>query len=759
MLFRRRHGGAGDPCAVVRPDITIDWTTEDLSAFSETERAAEVEHHSTAFARRPFNLESGPLFRALLIRLADQEHLLVFVGHHIISDRWSVGVLMRELQAFYMAGDGPPPLSPIQFAYGDYATWQQECDASEAARSHLQYWVDSLHDAPPFIDLPADHVRPASFTFDGAVHSTLIDESLTAELRQLSRKRGATLFMTCLSASFVLLHRMTRQSDLVIGTPVAGRGRLETEQLIGFFVNLLPLRAQLKGEQPFEDVLAAVRERVLGMLLHQETPFDRIVEAVCHDRDQSRHPLFDILFNFHNVPPAEPWDSGVQAQLEEIRVGISRYDLTLTLRPTATGALACEIEYSSELFEPAAIAQIALSYHELLRGIVADPATAIGRLPLLSGEHRRKLLEEWCDPAVPQPPATECAHQSFERQAALTPDCVAIVCGERRLTYAATNRQVNRLAWRCCAAGVGPEKLVAVCLDRTATLPIAIMAILKAGGAYVPLDPNYPPLRLVHMLEVAKPTVLLTERALRGRFEAVAGRETIEMEDVAADTTLSGENPPNVATLSNLAYVIFTSGSTGKPKGVAVEHRGPAELIQWARIAFSDEECAGTLFSTSVCFDVSVFELLPPLARGAKVIVVPNVLSLMTEPARDEVTFVTTVPSALTELLRVGGVPRSVRSVGLAGEAMPASGSSEHATGSRISPASTTSTGPLKTRCIRRSTRCRRTFRLRRVSVVPSAARRCSSSTICCSRCRSESRASCISAAASSRAATCTVKI
>jgi len=557
-------------------------------------------------------------------------------------------------------------MEKTQFEIAKFADWQLKGQSDPFALD-LHYWCDVLDGAPPFIDLPSDDARPVEPALYGGVHAGFIDADLTAEIRRLGFGQGATPFMTFLAAFLVLVHRFTNQSDLVIGTPVPGRNHVGTEALDGTVVHLLPVRARLERGQSFIDALLSVRSTVLGMQAHQQAPFERIVEAACRERYPGRHPIFNVVFNFDGVPVAASWPGDVKAEFD-----VSPFDLTLSLRPMAGGGMSCEFEYSSDLFESETIARLAGQYVMLLQGIVADPACTVGRLPLLGPAERAMLLDQWSAPVPAAAPAEHCVHELFEHQAALTPDRDALVCGHERLTYAQLNRRANRLAWALRSVGVGPECLVAICLNRCVELPIAILAVLKAGGAYVPLDPLYPPLRLSYMLEVARPVVLLTQRNLAGRFTPEPDRVLMCVDDPSWAPSNRDDNPPTVVSVANLAYVIFTSGSTGRPKGVAIEHRGPAALVEWARQTFDVDESAGMLFSTSASFDVSVFELLTPLTRGSKIIMVPNVLELPNAPAKQEVTFISTVPSAMTELIRMGGVPSSTRAIALAGEAVPA---------------------------------------------------------------------------------------
>ena len=479
--------------------------------------------------------------------------------------------------------------------------------------------------------------------------------------------------MVFAAAFNVLVARFSAADDVIVGMQLAGRHTVEAERLIGLFVNILPLRVRIDLGESFAQLLARVKPAVLGLLAHQEMPFDRLVEELRIERDHSRHPLFEIVFNFHNVPFSPKWPAALAVDLEEINLGTARFDLMLTMRPAQDGSLRCEFEYSRDLFEPATIERLGQHFRAALRAIADETGQPIGLLPLLDDAERRQILHEWSCPPSPAAAPSFCAHEMFEHQAALTPQADALLFAEERLTYRELDQRANQLAWKLRALGAGPEMLVAICLRRTTQLPIALLAILKSGAGYVPLDPAYPRLRIEQMLEDSRASILLTERLLADLFPAAPQRAVLKIDDDAADIeSQSHESPPPLAGLSNLAYVIFTSGSTGRPKGVAIEHRGAAALVQWARAALPADQIAGMLFSTSVCFDLSVFELLVPLCCGGKIILVQNALELPQCPARDEVTFINTVPSAMTELAAIGGIPASVRAIGLCGEPLPA---------------------------------------------------------------------------------------
>lgn len=617
---------SAEPCVRVMPVAAAELPLVDLSHLAPPQRQEQAQRRAVDFARQPFDLATAPLFRTCLLRLGAEEHLLVFVVHHSIFDRWSVGILLRELAVFYAAPPGPAALPPITLTYTDFAKWQIEQQSDPAALAHLQYWRDVLSGAPPFLDLPADYPRPQNLRFDGATHATAISPELTANIRRVGQACGATPFMTFLTAFLVLLQRLSQQADLVIGTPVAGRNRLETEPLIGTFVNILPLRAQLQSTQSFRANLTALRSAILELLTHQRTSFDRIVETVRRSRDQSRHPLFDVVFNFHNVPPVAPWPGDVTAEVESIYVGVARYDLTLTLRPMPGGGMSCEVEYSRELFEPATIERWTRQYLVLLEGIITNPACPIARLPLLDAAARTLILENWNDTKADYPP-DQCLHELIETQVRRTPDAVAAVFAGRQLTYAELNARANRLAHYLRGLGVKPDGRVAMCVERGIEMVVGLLAVLKAGGAYVPVDPAYPPERLRDMVEDSAPTVLLTQSRLKGLFAGL--NPAPKVVDLAADDTdWANQSESNLEcasvglTAKHLAYMIYTSGSTGKPKGVMVEHRGVVNLLgaMLGTVKIDSTDCVLAL--TTITFDIAGLELYLPLICGARMALV-----------------------------------------------------------------------------------------------------------------------------------------
>ena len=581
MRFDPPIGERTDLTAVIAPTLELELPLEDLRGILEPQRQTQAQHRAVEWGQLPFDLATGPLVRAALLRLSEEEHLLVYVMHHIISDRWSVGVMLGELAALYASPDAAIPALGVSYS---------DCVAAEAARmerpemaAHRQYWQSVLRDRPSPLELPADHSRSAFPSYRGAVVTARINAQRADALHHIARQNGVTPFMLYLAAFQTLLHRYTGEKDLVIGTPLAARNQLETERLIGLFINILPLRVHCRGDKTFVQLLGEVKSTVLKMLAHQDLPFDQLVDQLHLARDPSRHPVFDIVFNFHNVPLAPAWPKELRVELEEIDLGTSRFDLMLTMRPAGEDSLSCQFEYSRDLFEPSTIERLVGHFQVLLAGIAGDPQTPIGRLPLLTEAERTLILDRWSGDASAPPLPEQCVTQMIESQAQRTPQADAVVCGSVRLSYAQLNQRANRLARHLGRLGVGPDQLVAICLRRTAALPVAILAVLKAGGAYVPLDPAYPRQRLAYMLDDSQARVLITQQEFAGLFEAKSQRTTVIMDAEAvlsAGATACQEddssNPPPLASLENLAYVMYTSGSTGAPKGVAIVPPGIA---------------------------------------------------------------------------------------------------------------------------------------------------------------------------------------
>ena len=662
----------GQPSQVIMPPSDFDLVTQSLTALPECEREAEALRFAAEEAQRLFDLSAELPLRARLLRLDEEEHILLVTAHHIVSDGWSMRVLVKELAEVYaaLAVGGEVPQRNPTVQYADYAAWQRACLSGEMLEAHLAYWKEQLAGCEFVLDLPAARPRPVVQTFRGATAGLELPPGLGSALKELSRREGVTLFMTLLAAFDVLLHRYTGQDDIVVGTPIAGRSRPEVEDLVGLFVNTLVMRTDLSGDPTFAELLRRVREVALGAYAHQDLPFEKLVEELQPRRDPSRSPLFQVMLSLQTDPTEGLRLGELEVGLLKVETGTSKFDLTLSLTEGADGRLDGALEYNTDLFDAAAAEGLTHHLRTLLEAVAQDPTYRVSQLPLMGEEERRQVLHGWNDTAAEYEP--ECIHELFERQAHAQPDAVALVFGEERLTYSELNERANRLAHRLRGEGIGPESRVGVLLGRSSELVVSLLAVLKAGGAYVPLDPAYPRERLRFMLEDSGARVLLTEESLKRHLAEHAGRIVCvdaPREEAAGEGSVESDaNPSAGVTPRNLAYVIYTSGSTGKPKGVGIEHGSAAVLLRWSHEVFDAESLAGVLASTSVCFDLSVFELFVPLARGGKVILAENALHLPELAAASEVTLINTVPSAIAELLRAGGIPPAARTVNLAGE-------------------------------------------------------------------------------------------
>ncbi len=672
-VFRRHEAlrttfaeGPNGTHQVVADFAPVGLPRVDLSGLPAAAARAEASRQAVGEARRPFDLGRGPVARALLLQLGEQEHQLIFCCHHVAFDGWSIGVLQRELGALYSAFDAgrPSPLSELAFQYADFAVWQRRWLAGETLAAQLTYWRERLAGSPAALELPADRPRPPVQSFRGATLAVPLPTGLAAGLRGLSRSEGSTLFMTALAAFSGLLSRLTGQADLSLGSPVANRTEAGIEGLIGFFVNTLVLRFDFAGDPSFRDLLGRVRESALSAYAYQDLPFERLVEELQPERDPSRSPLFQVVFSLDPVQGGE-LAPGLGYELLEIDTGTAKFDLTLFLKQEAEG-LSAVLEYATDLFDAPTVLRLSRSFLCLLSGLVEEGAgLRVSMLPLLGAGERWQILGEWNEPGVPAP-ADVCLHDLVAAQVERTPLAVALVAGRERLTYRDLGLRAGRLARLLAARGVGPEVRVGVFLSRSPALVTTLLGILEAGGAYVPLDPNYPRERLEFMLEDAGATVLITETALASRLPACRARLLVldaEPEDEPAAAA------PRQAFSGNLAYLIYTSGSTGRPKAVAIEHRSAVAFVRWAQRVFGPAELASVLAATSISFDVSVAELFVTLASGGRLILADNVLELPELPAAGEVTLVSAVPSAVAAMAeRIRAASPGVRAVNLGGE-------------------------------------------------------------------------------------------
>ena len=619
----------GAAVQVITPARPIHVAVVDLSAWRDGTATEELQRRLQEESRRPFDFTRDLLLRALVVRVSATEHTLMLTMHHIISDGWSIGILFRELSALYTAyctGETPTlPDLPIQFA--DFVMWEREAMQGPALEKSISYWKGQLGGTLPVLDLPVDHPRSVAPMSRGAAMAVTLPKPLTQALKALGQQEGATLFMTLLAAFQVLLNRWTGQEDIVVGSVVAGRRKVELEKLIGFFVNTLVFRQNLHGSPSFRELLARVRETSLGALAHQDLPFERLVQELRPDRTLSRNPLFQVMFVLQNAPMSPTELPRLSLEPIEVDTGTTKFDLTLSMMELPQG-LRTALEYNADLFEPGTIAGILGCFQNLLEGIVAHPEARISKLPLLTPAERHQLLSGW-NQTKTEYPRERTITELFAEQVAAAPTAVAVQFEDHELTYQQLDTRATALAEQLRATGVRPDTLVAVCLPRSLDLIVALVGILKAGGAYVSLDPAYPKERLAFMMEDTKATVLLTQSGLRDKLPAHAATvicldETRRAIPAGApgscDTFESGVGER--LTPESLAYVSYTSGSTGKPKGVCVPHRGVVRLVKNTDFArFGREEVF--LQFAPIAFDASTLEIWGALLNGGRLVVFP----------------------------------------------------------------------------------------------------------------------------------------
>ncbi|HEU4559433.1 MAG TPA: amino acid adenylation domain-containing protein, partial [Longimicrobium sp.] len=642
----------GSPVQVIAPFGGFVLAVEDLSALSEADREAAVRRRAGEEARQPFDLSAGPLFRAALLRLGAEEHVLLFSMHHIVTDGWSMGVLFGELSALYAAyREGrESPLGELAVQYADYAIWQREQFAGEVLGGQLAYWRERLADAHALLELPTDHPRPPVQTHRGATAPVELSPELQERLQALGRSEGATLYMTLLSAFQVLLGKYAGSDDVVVGSPIAGRTRGEVEELIGFFVNTLVLRADLSGDPGFREVLGRVREVALGAYQHQEVPFERLVAELQPERSMSHSPLFQVMFALQNARGSGGGLAGLSVSGVGADLASAKFDLSLSLMATAHG-LRGGLTYSADLFERGTIERMLGHLERVLEQVATNADVRLSRLELLGEAERALVLEAWNRTAA-EVPGDRCLHQLFEAQAERTPGAVAVVFEGATLTYGELDRRANRLAHRLIALGVRAEELVALCVEPSPDAIAALLGILKAGAAYVATDLAAPDERIAFMLDESSVRVVVAGGAEAAR-PWTAGRTVVE---AGEDLARFPATPPAVwVTPRNLAYVVYTSGSTGLPKGVLVEHGGVCNAVAAFSRIYEIAPGHRVLLFAPLHFDASVMDIFTALATGAALVVAPREAlipgdELVSLLEREGVTHAKFTPSALVAL-------------------------------------------------------------------------------------------------------------
>lgn len=659
----------GRPVQIVAPRLTLSIPVEDLSGLPEIERAKRVKQTAARLREQPFDLARGPLVGAALVRVAEEEYHFWILMHHIVSDGWSIGVILTELSTAYeaFAAGRQPELPKLPIQYADFAVWQRGWLQGETLDQQMKYWKERLGSNAPTLELPTDRTHPPVQSYRGASLTHLIDLGLTGWLKALARGEGVTPYMFLLAVFQTLLGRYTRQDDIVVGTPVANRNRTELEPLIGFFVNTLVLRTDLSGDPTFRELLGRVREVTLGAFAHQDVPFEKLVEELQPERDTSRTPLFQVMFSLQNAPLPPLRMGDIEISLLDDETEVSPFDLSFDVIERADGLL-CTLEYNTDLFDGATVRRMLKHFAVLLDAAVTDPSASLSALPLLTDEERRQL-SQWNETRRDFP-RDRCIHELFEEQAAHVPDAPALVCGGEYLTYAELNARANQLAHHLRTCGVRTESRVGILLERSVEMAVALLAILKAGGGYVAFDPAYPAERLRYMLEDSGVTLLLTQQSVMPHDFQVrpifldAERETIAERDT--------QNVRSDVDPANIVYLVYTSGSTGRPKGIVIGHRSVVNEVYGFINNHRMTEHDRLLQFASLSFDVAAEEFFSAWLSGSCLVMsveaVMSYADFMSLLQREEVT-IANLPASfwlewLTEMNDKGHeIPSTVRRV------------------------------------------------------------------------------------------------
>lgn len=647
----------GQPVQMVSAQKSLTLPMVDLTGLLDSVGEAKTRRLAREVARCSFDLATGPLICIRLLRLGDDEHLAVFNMHHIVSDGWSMNILVHDVAALCAAflGGKPSPLAELPIQYADFSVWQREWLRGEILDRQLDYWKRQLGSGGPNIELPIDHSRPAIQRYEGTTQFTDLGPAAHDLMKQMSRQEATTLFVTMLAAFRVLLYRYSAQREISVGTPVAGRNRAEIEGIIGFFVNTLVMKSRLDGEMSFKDVLKREKEAALGAFAHQDIPFEKLVVELQPVRSLSYSPLFQVMFSLQFAVSEELRLPGLVLDSYDLELNISKFDLTLSI--LSGQKLIAGIEYNTDLFEASTITRVLSHFNTLVNSICANPEQRISTMQLMTAAEIQQIVVDWNDTSV-EHALDKCVHHLFEAQAGRTPDAVAVVFEDEIVTYSELNRRSNQLGHHLLALGIRPDMLVAVCLDRSLDALVGVLGILKAGGAYLPLDPEYPKDRLAFMIEDAGASILISRSDIAAQHGFGICAVCMDR-DAAALSIQRTANLTSEVEARNLAYVIYTSGSTGRPKGVMIAHQNICNRFLWGQAVHPMDTLDAVLQSASLSFDVSVWQMFAPLIAGARLVLsrpggTKDMRYLIGMIAKHGISIVGFVPSVVDALLDEG---------------------------------------------------------------------------------------------------------
>ncbi|TDF41789.1 amino acid adenylation domain-containing protein [Alteromonadaceae bacterium M269] len=654
---------------------------EDLSKLVDPSQALKIRMAENAEIE--FDLSCEPLIRASLFKLSDKEHILLLCLHHIIADHWSIGLLLNEFGTLYQAftEDKPSPLMPLKVQFGDYARWQHEWFTGDIQEAHIAYWQNQLDSAPEYLSLPTDYPRPAVQEFAGGAVNLKIEGKLHTKLKQLSRDSGVSMYMTIMVAWSILMHKLSGEQDLIIGTPSANRPLKELEEVIGFFINMLAIRVDLAAASSVKHLLEQVRNTFLDAHQYQHLSFEQVVQAIKPNRSAAYSPIFQVMLSWEMAEDrvTQPQDSKLSMESYGLESTVSaKYDLSLHMEEQSD-CLIGNIEYASALFKQESIERYVAYFKRILTQMVDNAQGSIGQLDMLTTGERQQLLHGWNQTQRTYKPANRIP-SLFTKQAKAHPEAIALVCGSRRLSYGELNTASNQLAhYLIEQRKVKAEDFVGIYTDRSPEMVIGMLGIMKAGGAYVPLDPAYPLSRLEFIVSDTQLNTVLSQVKWRDKVLPFSADQAVYLDDEAFLSDVrqySDEEPDEDAlglTSDQLAYLIYTSGSTGQPKGVMIEHKNVISLLRWSEQEYGYPGLKSVLASTSMCFDLSVFELFAPLSVGGQTVIVDSILSLLDSPLETSITLINTVPSGARALLEAEGLPQGVKTINLAGEPLDTS--------------------------------------------------------------------------------------